>query len=369
MFEQFWNGILELTAKFVIPDWASVVAMLPVMILVLSVLVLAVTFWKLMRAPKARRGKARIDPQPPPGVHMPGPSWAPVFAAIGTFLLFLGLVFGGPILVLGVIGLALTLLYWLVEAVRIYEHDIGATAPPMPVVVHEGPPPGVHMPGPSFLPFLGALGMAMLFLGLVFGEWLLAIGVIGFVLSIVGWMSAARREYVKTVEADTTGHLEALPAPPPPRALFGTLALLLVAGFVIQAGWLPPRSASGAAPSGAPGASGAPPASGEPGGSGGPGPSGPTADVQIHAKGVAFVETAITAPAGKPFTIAFTNEDQGTPHNVALHEGSPTGKEAFKGEIFPGVATKVYDVTPLPAGTYAFVCTVHPSMTGTATIQ
>jgi plastocyanin len=84
---------------------------------------------------------------------------------------------------------------------------------------------------------------------------------------------------------------------------------------------------------------------------------------------VAFVETAITAPAGKPFTIAFTNEDQGTPHNVALHEGSPTGKEAFKGEIFPGVATKVYDVPALPAGTYAFVCTVHPSMTGTATIQ
>jgi plastocyanin len=84
---------------------------------------------------------------------------------------------------------------------------------------------------------------------------------------------------------------------------------------------------------------------------------------------VAFVETSITGPAEKPFTIAFVNEDQGTPHNVALHEGSPTGKEAFKGEIFPGVATKVYDVPPLPAGTYAFVCTVHPSMTGTATLQ
>jgi plastocyanin len=363
MFEQFWNGILELTAKFVIPDWGSIVAMLPVLIFALTIVVVVILFWNLARAPKPGRGKRRVEPVAPQGVHMPGPSWAPVFAAIGTFLLLLGLVFSGPILVLGVIALGLTLLYWLVEALRIYEHDVGATAPALPVAVHEGPPPGVHMPGPSFLPFLGALGMAMLFLGLVFGEWLLGFGIIAFVLSIVGWMSAARKEYVKTVEADSTGHLEALPDPRPPRALFATMALLLAAGFVIQAGWLPPRSANGAAPSGAPGSSG------EPATSGAPPPSGPTADVTIHAKGVAYVEATITAPAGKPFTIAFVNEDQGTPHNVALHEGSATGKEAFKGEIFPGVATKVYEVPPLPAGTYAFACTVHPSMTGTATLQ
>ncbi|HEV8696738.1 MAG TPA: cytochrome c oxidase subunit 4 [Candidatus Limnocylindrales bacterium] len=363
MFEQFWNGILELTAKFVIPDWGSVVAMLPVFVLVLSVMVIAALFWRLARAPKPGRGKRRIEPVAPQGVHMPGPSWAPVFAAIGTFLLFLGLVFGGPILILGLIALALTLLYWLVEAVRIYEHDVGATAPPLPVVVHDGPPPGVHMPGPSFRPILGAIGTAMLFLGLVFGEWLLAVGVIALFLTLVGWLGDARQEYLKTVEADATGHLEPLPAPRTPNALLAVLALLLIGGFVIQAGWLPPHEASGAA------ASGGPPASGEPGGSGAPPPSGPAADVTIHAKGVAFVETSITAPADKPFTIAFVNEDQGTPHNVALHEGSPTGKEAFKGEIFPGVATKVYKVPPLPAGTYGFACTVHPSMTGTATLQ
>jgi plastocyanin len=364
MFEQFWNGILELTAKFVIPDWGSVVAMLPVFILALTVLVFAVTFWKLARAPKPGRGKQRVTPMAPPGVHMPGPSWSPVFAAIGAFLLFLGLVFGGPILILGSIALVLTLLYWLVEALRIYEHEVGATAPPLPVVVHDGPPPGVHMPGPSFLPLLGALGTAMLFLGLVFGEWLLAIGLIAFVLSIAGWMTAARKEYLKTVEADATGHLEPLPNPRTPTGLLAGLAFLLVAGFVIQAGLLPPREASGA-----PGASGVPPASGEPGSSGAPPPSGQAADVTITARGVAFVETSFTAPADKPFTIAFINDDQGTPHNVALHEGSPTGREAFKGEIFPGVATKVYEVPPMPAGTYGFICTVHPNMTGTATLQ
>ena len=41
----------------------------------------------------------------------------------------------------------------------------------------------------------------------------------------------------------------------------------------------------------------------------------------------------------------------------------------FKGEIFAGVATMVYDVPALGAGTYGYVCSVHPNMTGSATIQ
>jgi plastocyanin len=379
MFDQFWNGILELTSKFVIPDWGSVIAMLPVISFVGIVLILVVTFWKLFRAPKAARGKRRIEPRAPQGVHMPGPSFAPFFAAIGAVLLLLGLVFPGPILVLGAVALGLTLLYWLAEALRIYDHDLGATAPALPVVVHDGPPAGVHMPGPSYRPLIAAIGTAMLMLGLVFGEWLLGIGIIALIISLVGWLGDARKEYVKTEEADVTGHLENIPDPKTPRLLLGTLAVLLAAGFVIQAGWIPPRAA-GATASGAPGgsgappaASGAPPASGGPAGSGAPpargGAGAGAADVTVHAQNVAYVESSITIPKDKPFTLAFVNEDQGTPHNVAIHEGSPTGKEAFKGEIFPGVATKVYQVPALPAGTYAFVCSVHPNMTGTATVQ
>ncbi len=82
-----------------------------------------------------------------------------------------------------------------------------------------------------------------------------------------------------------------------------------------------------------------------------------------------FEQTAISAPAAAPWQIDFENKDPAVPHNVAIHEGSPTGKEVFKGEIFPGVATKVYNVPALPAGGYAFVCTVHPTMTGTLTVQ
>ncbi len=101
-----------------------------------------------------------------------------------------------------------------------------------------------------------------------------------------------------------------------------------------------------------------------------PAPSGATgAVINVSASGVKFEQTTISAPAGKPFRIQFENKDAGTPHNVTIHEGSATGNELFKGEIFSGVATKTYDVPALPAGTYAFVCTVHPTMTGTLTVQ
>ena len=102
---------------------------------------------------------------------------------------------------------------------RIYDHDLGVrTATELPAVASEGPPPGVHMPGPSFRPFLGAVGTGMLMLGLVFGGWLLAAGVIALVATLVGWLIDAREEYVKTVEADTTGHLENMPAAADPGA-------------------------------------------------------------------------------------------------------------------------------------------------------
>ena len=98
----------------------------------------------------------------------------------------------------------------------------------------------------------------------------------------------------------------------------------------------------------------------------------PTSDagvVAISALGIKFEQTAVTAPAGKPFQISFDNKDAGTPHNVAIHVGDAGGAELFKGEIFNGVATQVYDVPALNAGAYAFVCTVHPTMIGTLDVE
>ena len=364
MFEDLWNGILELTSKFVIPDWSSVIAMLPVLVFAGSIVIIAILLWRIWRHPRPRVDKVKVEPVPPAGVHMPGPSWAPALAAFGAFMLFLGLVFGGPLLLVGAIGLSLTLLYWLVEAIRIYDHDLGSTTPPLPEVVRDGPPPGVHVPGPSFLPFLAALGAGLLFLGLVFGGWILAAGVIALILTLAGWMTAARGEYEKTVEADVTGHLENLPEPRTPKALLWGLALMLVAAFVIQVGWIPPR-ASGEEASPAPGASGAPV---EPGGPGEPGAS-PVAGGKptIHAKDIQFVEKTIQAPADKEFELDFVNEDASIPHNVEIKDGG--GNVVFKGDIVNGVQTVTYKVPALAAGQYPYICTVHPTMTGTATVQ
>ena len=378
MLEQIWNGFLDLTSQLVIPDWGKLVALaLPVGTTILVLLGLMRTIQHVMSVPPARRGKQRITPATPAGLHMPGPTLAPIFAAIGTFLLLLGLVFGGIALVLGAVALVLTLLYWLAEGLRIYDHDVAPTATVLPQVVHDGPPPGVHVPGPTWRPIIGALGTALLLLGLVFGEWLLAVGVIALILGLIGWLPDARKEYAKTVEADQTGHLENIPSPRVPSRQLAFLAILVIGAVVLQSGIFTKGSANGeaAAASGAPVASGGGAGSGGPAssGAGGPGGSaapaggGPAADVTVEAKGIAFTQTSWTGPAGKPFTIAFSNQDPGTPHDIEIKD--PTGVVVFKGDVFSGVDTRIYQVPALPAGGYTFSCVVHPNMTGTATLQ
>jgi plastocyanin len=91
--------------------------------------------------------------------------------------------------------------------------------------------------------------------------------------------------------------------------------------------------------------------------------------VVISARGIAFEQADVKVPAGKAFQIAFTNNDAGTPHNIAIHKGDANGAEVFKGDIFNGVETRTYDVPALDAGAYAFACTVHPTMVGTMTAE
>jgi plastocyanin len=84
---------------------------------------------------------------------------------------------------------------------------------------------------------------------------------------------------------------------------------------------------------------------------------------------IAFEQTSFETAAGVPFTIVFSNNNVGVPHNVAIHVGTATGTEVFKGEIFAGIGTRTYNVPALTAGTYAFICTVHPNMAGTLTVK
>jgi plastocyanin len=87
--------------------------------------------------------------------------------------------------------------------------------------------------------------------------------------------------------------------------------------------------------------------------------------VTIVAAQIAFNPSDVAAPANTPFTLAFDNEDPGTPHDVLIKDG--TGTQILKTDVFPGVATKTYQVPALAPGTYNFSCTVHPNMTGTIT--
>ena len=109
------------------------------------------------------------------------------------------------------------------------------------------------------------------------------------------------------------------------------------------------------------------PASGALSGSAPPGASPGATVVQVAAQNIAFDPTELSVPAGQPFQIEFANNDPGIPHNVEIKDAA--GTSIFQGEIFPGVATRTYDAPPLPAGTYPFICTVHPSMVGTLAAQ
>jgi plastocyanin len=160
-----------------------------------------------------------------------------------------------------------------------------------------------------------------------------------------------------------------------------SLALLVALAAVLAAcaaestpGWtFSPTPTPTVAPSSEPGAtpvpsgatpvpSGAPSAAPSDGGTGGA-----TVTLKLTAAGIAYDTDTLEVPANTPFQIVFTNNDAGIPHNVAIHKDSPTGPLVWAGDIFNGVETRTYEVPALPAGTYGFVCTVHPNMTGTLT--
>ena len=86
----------------------------------------------------------------------------------------------------------------------------------------------------------------------------------------------------------------------------------------------------------------------------------------LTASGSAFDTGCLAAPAGKPFTIAFTNADAGVPHNVAIYSDEAATKTLFQGDLLTGPGSTTYHVPPLPAGTYVFRCDVHATtMKGT----
>jgi plastocyanin len=91
--------------------------------------------------------------------------------------------------------------------------------------------------------------------------------------------------------------------------------------------------------------------------------------IEVSAVGLGFDPSCLAAPAGKSFTIEFTN-NAGIPHNVAIYTDESAAESLFVGESFVGVDTMTYDVPALDAGTYFFRCDVHPpQMNGTFVVS
>ena len=396
-----WDSLLEFLNKLVSPDWGALVALIP---LALAVLVVGYLGWVARRALSAPPTRTRPLPAAPTpaNIHMPGPSLAPFLAAGGFACFFLALLFVhvGPrvdpatkqpivnstswtiqpfgllAIAIGVVALVSGLLYWGREASR--EYDALDAPVSLPAVIPAGPPAGVHVPGPSFRPLVLAIAAATMLLGGVLNVSIFLGGLLMLVIALLGWLRDARAEYRETVRADTTGHLENIPAPGFPTGTLMTFGAILAASILVAAGIVPPRQdaasvAGSPKPAAvAPGAGSPSPAASPAGPAGSPGASpaaGSSVSLALTASGIAYDKTDLSAPANTPFSIVFTNNDAGIPHNVSIHAGSPTGQEVFKGEIFTGPDSRTYAVPALAAGTYAFVCSVHPNMTGTLTVK
>ena len=79
-----------------------------------------------------------------------------------------------------------------------------------------------------------------------------------------------------------------------------------------------------------------------------------------------FDQATLTAPA-TGFTFAFDNKDASIPHDVDIVDSA--GTKVFDMKDFAGPEKKDVPVPPLAAGSYTFLCSIHPTMTGTLTVQ
>ncbi len=301
----------------------------------------------------------------PSGVHMPSGSLWPFVAPIGLVLIFFSLAVGGgsgvflniPIAVTGLLIAVIGAAGWYRDANREYEqidaHDHGlrlvaeTQVAPAPVAI----PEGIHMPGPSPWPFLAPIGLFFVFLGLVLGPLLILAGVVMALAAAAGWYIDANREFVQ-VEA---GH-EAEPVTRDPVKVFPHKLVPVFAGVALVAivltlgpwllTFLPKQAAAGDQ-----------------------GPPATTTPYLSASAATHFDQGQIVIPANTPVTLTFDNKQDGVPHNVHVEDPATPGTYLFAGKDITGVATIKYQLPPLPAGTYTYICTIHPPMTGTLLVK
>jgi plastocyanin len=87
--------------------------------------------------------------------------------------------------------------------------------------------------------------------------------------------------------------------------------------------------------------------------------------IVVTAKDLTFNPTEVTAPADSAFEIVFDNQES-APHNIVISDAA--GTKVFEGEVITNQKV-TYQVPALAAGTYPFICAVHPDMKGNVTAE
>jgi plastocyanin len=173
-------------------------------------------------------------------------------------------------------------------------------------------------------------------------------------------------------------------------ALLSTIAVTAVVAACTSGGapgWTyapaPSATPAGSGAAGSPGASGSPAASGpasvapsaggSPAASGGTGGTGGaiTITAPVGAATAGFQPTTAEAAANTQFTLTFDNQDNQAPHNLIL-QNADGSNVAVQGDtaFFTGPGKRDYTVPPLAAGSYKYICQVHPtSMMGELTVK
>lgn len=92
--------------------------------------------------------------------------------------------------------------------------------------------------------------------------------------------------------------------------------------------------------------------------------------LMVLAKDIAFAPHALRIPIGQPFSITLRNEDPtDIVHDIDIRTlGGTTVQDQ---ESIPGGTERAFQYGSLVAGTYQFICSIHPipAMTGTLTVR
>jgi plastocyanin len=95
----------------------------------------------------------------------------------------------------------------------------------------------------------------------------------------------------------------------------------------------------------------------------------PLTEAEIHAEALAFDVTSLAFKADEAIGVTLVNADT-APHDFSIWQDETfSGDPLFDGENANPGETKTYAIDPIPAGEYAFKCTIHPDMKGSVTFS